>query len=157
MRKAFKIGLWTLTLLVYFTGMGGLLYITQKNDCQLACNNISVKIKGPHHFVSEEGIADFIERKCGNLIGERLANIDLYGIESAIGLLNAVEDSEAWVTKDGTLHIEVEQRDPVIKILDSDKEGYYVDIHGISFPLSKSYEAEVPVIRCKKAKGMDRE
>ena len=45
MRKAFKIGLWTLTLLVYFTGMGGLLYITQKNDCQLACNNISVKIK----------------------------------------------------------------------------------------------------------------
>ena len=157
MRKAFKIGLWTLTLLVYFTGMGGLLYITQKNDCQLACNNISVKIKGPHHFVSEEGIADFIERKCGNLIGERLANIDLYGIESAIGRLNAVEDSEAWVTKDGTLHIEVEQRDPVIKILDSDKEGYYVDIHGISFPLSKSYEAEVPVIRCKKAKGMDRE
>ena len=34
MRKAFKLGLWTLTLLVYFTGMGGLLYITQKNDCQ---------------------------------------------------------------------------------------------------------------------------
>ena len=104
MRKAFKIGLWTLTLLVYFTGRGGLLYITQKHDCQLACNNISVKIKVPHHFVSEEGIADFIERKCGNLIGERLANIDLYGIESAIGRLNAVENSEAWVTKDGTLH-----------------------------------------------------
>lgn len=157
MKQSLKISLYTLSFLIFFTGMGGLLVLTSGDEHSVACNDISIKINGPHHFISEDDITKSIHRNHATIIGERISEIDLFSLESSLKLNQAIYDAQAWTTKDGTLHIEITQREPVLKILDSHGEGYYSDEDGIIFPLSKHYDAEVPVIRCSKSKGMDQE
>ncbi len=157
MKQSLKISLYTLSFLIFFSGIGGLLVLTAGDEHEVACNNISIKINGPHHFISEEDVTKSIKRNHSMIIGERLSDIDLFSLESTLKLNQAISDAQAWTTKDGTLHIKIIQREPVLKILDAHGEGYYSDENGIVFPLSKHYDADVPVIRCSKSKAMDQE
>jgi cell division protein FtsQ len=53
--------------------------------------------------------------------------------------------SHAYVTKDGTLHVEVTQRRPVVRF-QKKNGGFYADAEGYIFPLQSSYASHVQVI-----------
>ncbi len=154
MKPSLKNWLYGLFLLVFFTGMGSLLVLSGRANREIDCKDIQISIAGKHMFIEEEEIRKTISSYYGVIVGERLEDLDLNRIENILDLKPAIKKSEAWVTKDGVLHIDIDQRDPVLKVMDGKGNGYYADIDGIVFPLSPLYEAEVPQIQCTQAKGL---
>jgi len=86
-----------------------------------------------------------VTRKYGPCIGMQLDSIDLASIEKLLESKGVIINSEAWTTRDGVLHISIEQRAPVLRF-QRGAEGFYIDHDGYVFPLHPSYTAEVPLV-----------
>lgn len=96
-------------------------------------------------FVTGRDIRGFLDKEYGGYIGTPVDSIDLTEIERIIDARSAVRKTQAYVTKDGILHIDVTQRRPVIRFQKSDG-GFYADAEGYIFPLQKNYASHVQVI-----------
>lgn len=95
-------------------------------------------------FVSEEDIRDWMT-DYGTWVGLPLDSVDLRRVEAIIDRKSAVRKSQAWLTDDGTLHISVTQREPVVRF-QSPAGGFYADAEGFLFPLQSRHTALVPVV-----------
>jgi cell division protein FtsQ len=95
--------------------------------------------------VNKADVKRFLDKEYGGYIGTVLDSIDLCRIETIIDGRSAVMKSQAFVTKDGTLHIKVTQRKPIVRFQKTDG-GFYADAEGYVFPLQSSYASYVQII-----------
>lgn len=114
-------------------------------DSHKLCESLDVQVKGGVEFVSEEDVRSFLDKNYGCYIGVRLDSLDLGRIEELLGTKKVLVGSEAWTTRDGVLHVAVEQRAPALRF-QRGSEGFYMDAEGFTFPLHPSYTAPVPLI-----------
>ena len=111
------------------------------------CERLEVRVLDSldNHFVSADDIRTFLDRSYGQYLGLRADSLDLTEIENTVDRKSAVLKSEAYITNDGTLHIDITQRKPVVRFQKKDG-GFYADADGYIFPLQKSYASHVQVI-----------
>lgn len=96
-------------------------------------------------FVSKSDVKSYLDKEYGSYIGEAIDSIDLIRVEDIVDGRSAVLKSQAYVTRDGILHVEVTQRKPVVRFQKKDG-GFYADAEGYIFPLQRSYASHVQVI-----------
>lgn len=113
----------------------------------LKCTGLKITVLDSleNDFVSAADIRRFLDREYKGYLGTRLDSMDLCKIESIIDGRSAVKKSEAYVTKDGILHINVTQRKPVVRF-QKPEGGFYADIEGFVFPLQSSYASYVQIV-----------
>ncbi|MBK7231893.1 MAG: hypothetical protein IPH93_06445 [Saprospiraceae bacterium] len=68
------------------------------------------------------------------------------GLESRLEALPVVHHSEIYLDANQNLHVDVYQRDPVLRVLDIEGNQYYIDTEGNKIPCSSRYAARVPVV-----------
>ena len=114
---------------------------------ELKCTGLQVRIVDSleNSFVSRADVKKFLDREYGTYIGMPLDSLDLVKMEDIVDSRSAVMKSQAYVTKDGTLHVDVTQRSPVVRFQKKDG-GFYADAEGYIFPLQSSYASHVQVI-----------
>ena len=114
---------------------------------ELKCTRLEVRIVDSleNSFVSRTDVKKFLDREYGTYIGMPLDSLDLVKMEDIIDSRSAVMKSQAYVTKDGALHVDVTQRSPVVRFQKKDG-GFYADAEGYIFPLQNSYASHVQVI-----------
>lgn len=113
----------------------------------LKCERIEVEIIDSlkNSFVTPKDVKMYLDKGYGEYIGQPLDSLDLVKIERIVDGRSAVKKSQAYVTKDGTLHVKVSQRKPVVRFQKTDG-GFYADQEGYIFPLQSSYTSHVQVI-----------
>ena len=113
----------------------------------IRCTGLKVSILDStrNSFVTKADVKGYIEKEYGQYIGVKADSIDLTGIEEIVDGRSAVRKSQAYVTKDGILHVDVTQRKPVVRFQKSDG-GFYADAEGYIFPLQRTYASHVQVI-----------
>lgn len=113
----------------------------------LKCERLEVCILDSleNSFVSKEDVRIFLEKEYGQYIGLPLDSLDLVRMEKIVDGRSAVMKSQAYVTKDGALHIDVTQRRPVVRF-QKKNGGFYADTDGYIFPLQSSFASHVQVI-----------
>ena len=111
----------------------------------LTCTGVQVHIKEDWQFVTEDDVKGWLDKIYGPYIGQRLDSVRLYRMESILEKQSAVLRSEAWTDTEGTLHIGITQREPVLRLQQGDN-GFYVDERGCIFPLQRNYTSRVPVV-----------
>jgi cell division protein FtsQ len=96
------------------------------------CGGISIKIydSSEYHFVTRREIANIISRSNIKIIGQPVKSIPLSEIEGNISQRKELKESEVYTTIDGVLHVEADQRDPVMRVI-ADGGDYFVDEEGI--------------------------
>ena len=111
------------------------------------CQGLEVTIKDSleNSFVSAADVKAYLDREYGIYKGIPLDSLDMVRIESIIDGRSAVKKSQAYVTRDGILHIDVTQRKPVVRFQKAGG-GFYADKEGYIFPLQKSYASHVQII-----------
>ena len=111
------------------------------------CSGIEVSITDSteSRFVSGKDILEYISEDYGKTEGIPVENLDLDRMEQMLDSRSAVLKSEAYCTKDGTLHILITQRKPVMR-LQKGSEGFYVDREGYIFPIRPGRSGYVVVI-----------
>ena len=111
--------------------------ISAKKRSEAVCTGLKVCItdSARNSFVTSDEICRYISSELGEVTGRPLGEVDLTHIETLVDARSAVLKSEAFVTGDGYLNINVTQREPVIRFQGRDG-GFYVDRDGyISFAL----------------------
>lgn len=127
--------------------MGVAVLMGRQSRKPLVCKGLEVVVLDSleNDFVSRKDVKIFLEKEYGSYLGKQLDSIDLHKVEKIIDGRSAVLKSEAFVTKDGILHIEVTQRKPVVRFQKADG-GFYADQDGYIFPLQSSYASYVQII-----------
>lgn len=130
----------TVYLIVSFSFTG------RKMD-SVICSGVQVKVIDStlNRFVDSGDVIRILEKNNIKTTGLPISSINTLEIEEAIGNNSIVKDVKAFITSAGILHIEVSQRIPVLRIINTYQQSYYIDEEGALMPWNGRYSAFVPV------------
>ena len=113
----------------------------------LVCTGLEIEVLDSleNSFVSKADIRKYLDKGYGEYVGKKLDSLNINRIEEIIDSRSAVLKSQAYLTRDGILHIDVTQRNPVVRFQKKDG-GFYADKDGYIFPLQSNYASHVQII-----------
>lgn len=145
MSKAVVRTIFSLVLTACIVSMFFISYLSKNRRHEIVCNSLKIEFTDSLKFIDEDNVRTHLDRNYGTYIGQRLDSVNLNRIEELFKERNSVTSAQAWTTDDGTLHLCISQRLPVLRFMNGDK-GFYCDNTGFIFPLHKTFVADVPVI-----------
>lgn len=104
-------------------------------------------------LISEEEVDSIVHAHFGLLQGTPMGQIDVGAIQVAINHHPAIQSCNVYMGVDGILNIEIQQRAPMFRVMNSDGSGFYVDTLGQSFSLLDRAVAYVPVFSVEGVMG----
>ena len=97
-------------------------------------------------LIKSEDVMEIIERSFGNeIVGEPLGDIDMERIERVLEETPFVLSADAFVDAEEVVHLEIKQREPILRIMDKDGQQYYLDQAGVWMKRSDHFTARVLV------------
>lgn len=110
------------------------------------CGEISPAIcdSVENKFITQEDIRDIVLGKFTGILGRRMSEVDCNEVEEFFTKHPAVENCEVYFTYGGALHIDVTQREPLVRVFDGN-DSYYLDVEGRKMPLFKNHSAHALV------------
>jgi cell division protein FtsQ len=141
MSKIKKILLWS--LLGIFVIATLVVVIMQKN--KIICRNVEISIvdSSDNNFIQKNDVLAMIYKRHGKIVGYPFESINIAKIEAIINGHAAVKKAQVYKTIDGMLKIDVEQRVPVVRIINNRNQSYYLDKDATIMPLSDEFSARV--------------
>lgn len=79
------------------------------------------------------------------LSGMPIGALDVKRIEAVLEEDPFVKDAEVFINAKNKVHIQVRQREPILRVIDKNGLNYYLDKAGSKMPLSKHFTAKVLV------------
>jgi cell division protein FtsQ len=101
--------------------------------------------QGVDELMTKEEVDSIVHVHFGLLVGTPMNQIDVGAIQVAVDRHPAVQSCNVFLGVDGILHVDIQQRAPMFRVLNSDGTGFYVDTLGQSFSLLDRAVAYVPV------------
>ena len=142
--KILDVLLWSQLLLMLLIILG---FVSDKEKMML-CKYINISVDNEaigNYFVESQDIKELIYSKGNALIGQPMRKINVQQLEEVIRNNPFVENAEVYLTIDGEVNVEVKQRIPLVRIINSVNESFYIDKHGTLMPVSDKYAARVPI------------
>ncbi len=128
MKKFRKIAVWS-GLLAYFILISGFVSSRREN---VLCGEIKIVVTDSvqNKFVASRDITLLLERKLHKVLGLPIAEVNTDTIEKIVLTNSLIRECKVFTTSNGSLTIEINQREPVIRIIDSKGRNYYLDREG---------------------------
>lgn len=98
------------------------------------------------HFIDERAVRDEVISNGTPVMGTPLGEVNARNIEERLRNIPCVASAEVYHTLEGTLHVNVRQREPVVRVINSDGTSFYIDADGSAMPLDPDYTARVLVV-----------
>jgi len=95
-------------------------------------------------FICDSEIKNLILKNHPNIIGTQAIKIDKEHLEQVINKIPFVKNTEIFTSLKGCLHLDIEQRKPIVRILKG--KGFYIDEENKRMPLSSNYTSRVLVV-----------
>ena len=120
---------------------------TQSRRSEMLCKEIVIHVDDSlgNSFIQKEDVAQLIEDKFGKLNGKQLHAINISLLEKIIDANPFVLKAQVFSTVDGKLVVEVRQRTPIVRVINTFNESFYIDDGGVLMPISEKFSAHVPV------------
>ncbi len=128
---------------LYFPVMFSFVAVDKSN---VVCGEVIPTIcdSADNKFISPDEIKEIVLEKYTGILGRKINELNCDEMESFLSKHPAVENCEVYLTYGGALHIDVTQREPLVRVFDGDS-SYYLDVNGRKMPLFKSHSAHVLV------------
>jgi cell division protein FtsQ len=138
---SFWIGL-TVSLLVS-------LAFTNREEEKLVCKQVQIEIKNAQEdaLINREIILASAGGTTSDSIfkGRLLSELNTMSIETRLNRNMLIKQADVFTDLNGILHIEVEQRMPILHVINMFGDHYYIDEDGLKMPVSPIYTPHVPV------------
>lgn len=143
MNKIKHIALW-LGILLYLVLS---LSFTGKKRKNTICSKIQVRVVDSlrDQFVTPDNIRDYLHDLDMKVLGEPVKNINTRELETYLNERNNIKETEVYFTADGNLHLEIDQRNPILRVINERGQSYYIDDEGAIVPFSGNYSSHVLV------------
>lgn len=141
----FKCFAWTICL----SGLVVLMSFVSIKKHTVTCTNIKVLIPGADNFIEREEVDAILKQSQGKLTGLQLEQINLENIEKDLKANPYIALATVYADMDGVIHVKVEQREPILRIINAGDQDFYVDKGGLKMPVSPNFTANVLVANGK--------
>ncbi len=111
------------------------------------CSDIQVVVKDSMEmrFISKQEIRTMLLNNYPKLLGYEINKFDFDEIESFVENHHTINKCEVFNTKNGVLHIQVEQHKPILRVF-TDRETFYLERDGYRIPVSKNFASNTLVV-----------
>lgn len=125
-----------------------ILGFVERNSEHAPITDLRVLVDGAAgmHFIDEEAVRREVLDQGVAVMGAPMGEVDMPRIEDALRNISCVAEAEAYRTLDGVLHVRVRQREPIVRVLNSDGSSFYIDKEGWTMPTDPDYTARVLVV-----------
>jgi len=131
--------------LISLAGVVVLLSFINVKKQTVKCTDVKILIPGADNFIEREEIDAILKEDQGVLLGRNLEKINIHQIEKKLQSNPYIAFAKVYVDMDGVLHIEVKQRQPIVRILNETGQDFYIDNDGLKMPISSNFTANVLV------------
>ncbi len=144
MKKRIYISLGTVAILSYL--LFAFFAFSYKPDKQV-CKGVQVLIKDSARlrFITKKEIILCLEQQELNPVGINLQTVQTEAIERLLKRQPRIKNAECYKTPSGIVFIEITQREPILRVMNSGR-SYYVDREGEVMPVSSNFAAYVPIV-----------
>ncbi len=121
------------------------LFSTMKNEQRKITKHLITILDEETPFLSQEVVNKLLIQN--NFRGPNVSKdaVNLRVIERSLEENEMVNKAEVFVTIDGILNVNINQKTPLVRVV-SDSVSYYIDSNSNIMPLSKNYSARVPLV-----------
>ncbi|MEO6884381.1 MAG: hypothetical protein ABI199_10215 [Bacteroidia bacterium] len=144
MKKIIHISFWSLLLAGLLVLLG---FVSKKQDAML-CKSLEINIKNSdgNFFINQDDIKKMIHSKGDSIVNQPFSTVNIFGLENTLDNNAYIADAEVYSTVNGDVKINVQQRQPLVRLFDKDGESFYIDVTGKLMPLSDEYTSRVLVV-----------
>ncbi len=107
---------------------------------------ISIADSADYHFVTERQLLNLAYEGSRKIVGQPLGKISSQVIEKRIDRLRELKEAEVYKTADGVLHLYVDQRNPMMRIIPDEGGDYFLDEEGYLFRKRNLYNPRLHII-----------
>jgi len=117
-----------------------------KSDTQI-CNNLEIVVKDSTrlNFITPKEMRQLLTSNGLNPVGMNMSDVPADKIEAMLKNQSRIKQVVCYKTPSGAFHIELTQREPVLRVMLNNGKSYYVDCDGVIIPDSDNFTAYVPV------------
>jgi len=143
MKRFLNILFWMALIAYYFLSLG---FVSERRHEQI-CTVVNVNVVDSvrSRFVTAKDIFQMVDNRNQKLTGVRFDSINIPGIEQRLGDFPPIRRVNIYKTINGTVHIDVMQRTPVLRIINRYGDSFYLDERGEMLRHSSRYCAHVLV------------
>jgi cell division protein FtsQ len=111
------------------------------------CEKISVSIKDSldNSFISRADVMDILLHNDEKILGYALSKINTSKLEELLIGESFIKEAELYKTVNGVLNVEINQRKPLLRIINRTGKSYYLDYEGVILPKSEKFTSRVLV------------
>ncbi|WP_235524156.1 cell division protein FtsQ [Pedobacter sp. Hv1] len=131
--------------LVCLAGVVVLMSFISIKKKEVKCTKVEILIPGADNFIEREEVDLILKESQGVLVGRNLERINIHQIEKSLKANPYIAFAKVYADMDGIVHIEVKQRQPVLRILNAAGQDFYIDSNGLKMPMSPNFTANVLV------------
>lgn len=119
-------------------------FASVKND-RRNISGIDVNFTGNNNlFITEEAVNKLLIQNEDSITTMAKETLDLNGLETALKSNPMIKTAEVYLTVNGEVTADVEQRTPIARV--NTNAAYYIDEDGAYMPLSENRSARVPLV-----------
>ncbi|MBS1764139.1 MAG: hypothetical protein JSS90_04125 [Bacteroidetes bacterium] len=124
-----------------------LMSFANRRSEKLTCEGVIINIQDENikGFVDRSEVMEMLMSKGKKIIGAPLVDINTNVLEKIMDSNPYVFKSEVYSTIDGWVHVDIKQRSPILRIINSKEESFYIDDRGKFMPLAEKYSEPVIV------------
>lgn len=113
------------------------------------CNSVRVVLgddSEEFNVITTEEVESFLKSRKLNIAGHRISDLDADSVEKIVEKHPMVRKAECYVSPENDFIIEVLQRKPVFRVMDSQGHDFYVDSEGYKIKRANSFICYLPVL-----------
>lgn len=143
MKRILSITIWV----VVIAGVLVLLGFIEAEHKKTTCKGLDVLIdyQDGDPMITIIDIEKQINTILDTVVGMKLSDIKTVAIENKLNEVALIADADVYTTLTGTLKVRVVQRKPIIRIINSSNQNFYLDETGSAMPSVKGYPSRVLV------------
>jgi len=107
---------------------------------------ISIVDSSDYHFVTKRQLLNLAYGMNSKIIGQPMNKVSAYDIENRINILRDLRVAEVFTTVDGAIHLYVDQRDPIMRIIPDEGGDFFLDEDGFLFRKRNLYNPRLHII-----------
>ena len=146
----FKKPIWKHLLIgfIWAISLGGLVVLMsfiEVKKSEVVCKDVKIYIPGSQYFIDRQEVENILEVHRHALLGRKMENINIHELERKLRANPFIEHAKVYADMDGTINVEISQREPILRLINRFEQDFYVDQHGLKIPLSGNFTARVLV------------
>ena len=132
--------------LVCLSGLVLLMSFIEIKKESLRCKDVKVILPGRYNFIERDEVDRILLENGGGLVGMDLNEINIHKLENTLKANPFIEYAKVYADMDGIVHVQIRQREPVLRVINMANLHFYVDGKGLKMPLSENFTAKVLVV-----------